>query len=793
MDTVYAALGRFDVRFRYLIVVAWIVITIVCIRAFPGLSSVTPSATINAFLPASAPSIQAATLATPFQNTRYVSGTIVASRENGPLTLADQAAMDRLEQMARALPHVKTLRDLSTSPDGAARQAVLQADVPSSGTGTDATLVNSIREAFGQVNAPAGLTFHLTGPLAINVDTQNASQTTRNVLQYLSFLLIIVLLLVAFRALLAPLLTFLPAVLVLLLASPVIAGAVTHLGVQAAEITQLLLIVLVLGAGTDYGLFLTFRVREELRRGLAPQEAVVRAVQTVGETITFSALTVIAALLTLVLAQFGIYRSMGPALAIGIALMLLAGLTLLPALLAIFGRAVFWPTSTQKREQVEASLWGKLTGRLMQRPAMTLALGVVLFIGLALGQLGTSLGGFGGQATGGPTGADSTVGTAVIAAHYPSTNQNPAQILFQFPASVWDDPTRLAEASQGLKQISALQTVLGPLNPNGAPLTVTQLMQLHSQLGNPQALPAVPPPNTSLSPQEYNAYRATGQYISVDGQTVQFVAILKDSSSSSAALNAIPALRTAVAQVATSAGTARSGVLSANAFAYDITQTSQSDLSRIIPIVAVLIAVLLALVLRSLIAPLYLIVSVVLSFLGSWGLVALVFVHLGGSGGVQFILPFLLFVFLMALGSDYNILVMRRIREEAHRQPLRAAVREAISRTGGTVTGAGVILAGTFALLAVEGNTDQVRQVGFGVAAGILMDTFLIRTLLIPALVVLLGRWNWWPAPLFRRADAVVSAEAPTDQPTSMTASSPNTGSAQEAVWHKQSPGDATW
>jgi RND superfamily putative drug exporter len=165
-----------------------------------------------------------------------------------------------------------------------------------------------------------------------------------------------------------------------------------------------------------------------------------------------------------------------------------------------------------------------------------------------------------------------------------------------------------------------------------------------------------------------------------------------------------------------------------------------------------------------LIAPLYLIVSVVLSFLATWGLVALVFVHLAGNESVQFILPFLLFVFLMALGSDYNILVMRRILEEAHSQPLRAAVREAISRTGGTVTAAGMILAGSFAVLAVEGNSDQVRQVGFGVAAGILMDTFLIRTLLIPALVVLLGRWNWWPAPLFRRASTTPAPEAPPDQ-----------------------------
>ncbi len=765
MDTVYAALGHFDVRFRYLIVVAWLVITVVCVRAFPSLASVTPSTSIGAFLPASAPSIQATNLAAPFQNSRYASATIVMARANEPLTSADQAAMDRLEQKVRAMPHVKTVRDLSLSPDGQAREAVIQADVPSNGTGAGATLVNAIREAFGQVNAPAGLTFHLTGPLATAVDSQNASQTSRNALQALSILLIVVLLFLAFRALLAPLLTFLPAVLVLLLSSPVIAGAVTHLGVPAADTTQLLLIVLVLGAGTDYGLFLTFRVREELRRGLAPRDAVVRAVQTVGETITFSALTVIAALLTLLLAQFGIYQSLGPALAIGIALMLLAGLTLLPALLAIFGRAVFWPTSTRKRESDETSLWGKLTGRLVQHPAITLAVGVVLFVGLATGQLGTSLGGFEGQTTG-PTGADSAAGTAVITAHYSNTTQNPAQILLQFPTSVWTTPARLAEASHGLQEIAAIRAVLGPLDPNGAPLSVAELSRLYRQLGPPQALPAVPPAPNPVPPQEYNAYRAVGQYISADGHTVQFVAILKDTSSSSTAINAIPGLRTAVARVAQSAGATQSGVLSTNAVAYDVTQVSGSDLSRIVPIVAVLIAVLLALVLRSLIAPLYLVVSVVLSFLAAWGLVALVFVHLTGSSSVQFILPFLLFVFLMALGSDYNILVMRRIREEAHHSPVRTAVREAIARTAGTVTTAGVILAGTFALLAVEGNTDQVRQVGFGVAAGILMDTFLIRTLLIPALVVLLGRWNWWPAPLFRRVEPTASTSAQADQLT---------------------------
>ncbi|HEV8193374.1 MAG TPA: MMPL family transporter [Ktedonobacterales bacterium] len=753
MDTAFAALGRFVVRFRYLIVLVWIAVTIMAIVAFPSLGSVIKSMTISDYLPRGAPSVEAVHLALPFQNTQYASAIIVATHEGAALTPADQAAIDQLEARVRAMPHVKVVRDLSLSPDGVARQAEVQADVDSAGTGTGAILVNDVRDAFGQVNAPAGLTFHLTGDLATTVDTLAAQQASQNAAQRLTYLLIIVLLFLAFRALLAPLLTLIPAAMALALSGPVIAGAVTRFGVQASSITQVVLIVLVLGAGTDYGLFLTYRVREELRRGLDPKDAVARALQTVGETITFSALTVIAALSTLVIAQFASYQSLGPALAIGIAVMLLAGLTLLPALLAIFGRIAFWPTSTTPREDTAARGWSKLAAGLVRQPAITLGLGLILFVGLAAGQLGTSLSGFGDQ-TSGPAGADSSAGTAIIDAHYPTAAQVPTAFLLRFPQSVWDQPGSLDTAEHGLADISIIRSVLGPLNPNGEPITVAQLTQLHAQLGDPQTLPAVPPPNLTIGPREYNAYRAIGQYISADGKTVRFLAILKDSSSSPAALDAIPSLRAAVDEAAHAAGASENAVFSRNAFTYDILHTSESDLSHIIPIVAVLIALLLAVVLRSLIAPLYLVASVVLSYLAAWGLVAIVFVHLGQSDGVNFIVPFVLFVFLMALGSDYNILVMRRIREEASKLPLRQAVREALTRTSGTVTAAGMILAGTFAVLAVTATNEQNRQFGFGVAAGILMDTFLIRTLLIPALVVLLGRWNWWPAQLFRSANA---------------------------------------
>jgi RND superfamily putative drug exporter len=184
---------------------------------------------------------------------------------------------------------------------------------------------------------------------------------------------------------------------------------------------------------------------------------------------------------------------------------------------------------------------------------------------------------------------------------------------------------------------------------------------------------------------------------------------------------------------------------------------SDSDLRTVIPIAIAVIAVLLALVMRSLIAPLYLIVSVVLSYFSALGLTVLVFIKAAGQPGLTFILPFLLFTFLLALGEDYNILVMTRIREEAHRMPLADAVSRALRVTGTTVTSAGLVLAGTFGVLAVVGsgsagaqNVRTIVDVGVGLALGVLMDTFLVRTLLVPSAAVLIGRWNWWPSRLSR-------------------------------------------
>lgn len=774
MSVLFAALGRFSVRFRYLIVIVWILATVFSVHFFPSLASVAKSITSpSAFLPSSAPSLRAAQLAVPFQNSAQAAATIVVTRsDRRPLTPGDQQLITRVEAQVRALPHVTLVRDLGTSRDRDAREALLQAAVPPSrgGNSQDQAFVTKVRHLL-TASDRQGLAFHLTGDLPSTVDNQAASNSARNSTQRLSVLFIVVLLLLAFRAVLAPVLTLLPAALVLVLSGVVITGA-TRIGVQVSDLTQLLLIVLVLGAGTDYGLFLVFRVREELRRGLEKSAAVERAVRTVGESITFSAFTVIAALLSLGLAEFALYQSLGPSLAIGIALMLLAGLTLTPALLAILGPAAFWPSKVIPVAVQPTGLWGRVAQAVTQRPLLTAVLGAVAFGVLALGTL--TAGTTGLAAASPPTGSDSAAGAAVIARHFPGAGTAPTALLLRFPRPVWDNPSHFAAAESQVTTLPDVTSLYGPLDPVGVSVSVRQLVRLHDALGPASRLPVREPASIHLLPAMYNLYRATGQFISPDGRTIQFAAKLaRNNASSPAALGQIPRLRVALATVAHSLGASESGVFGPLALTYDVNQTSQTDLAHILPLVALIIAILLAVVIRSLVAPLYLVASVVLSYLAVMGLTALVFVDIGGERGVSFLLPFLLFVFLMALGSDYNILVMSRIREEAQSLPLGEAVRSAIGITGSTVTTAGLILGGTFVVLALSAGSgaesDQVRQVGSGVAAGVLLDTFIVRSLLVPSIVVLLGHWNWWPSSLFSRELAPRRHQAEVAGPDSVT------------------------
>jgi RND superfamily putative drug exporter len=742
----FARIGEIIVRFRFLVVAGWILVSVAVHVGLPSLSSVTNDNN-SSFLPGSEPSVRAARLAAPFQHGTLLQSVLVAARDGGPLTSADEVTITRVEAAVRRVPGVVAVQDQGISRDGQARKAQITLIGDDQGARSKG-YVDAVRAAVarGKPASGSGLAFYLTGDLATSVDNRAANSTSLATTALLSAVLILVLLFLVYRALLAPILTFFPPLLALLTAGPMIAGANKLFGVAVSNITEILLVVLLLGAGTDYGLFFVFRVREEQRRGLDLHAAVIKSVSRVGETITFSAGTVVASLLCLLLASFGWYRGLGPALAIGIGILLLAGLTLLPALFAIFGHAAFWPTAGGVGTGV-GSIWGRLAGRIVRRPAAVLAGGVMVFTALAVYGLRTySPVDLLSDPT--ATSSQSAHGTSVLRAHFPAAQINPTGLLLRYATPVWNHPTVLNRATRRLSGDPVFVSISGPLNPNGTPLTPGQLRRLHAALGPASALPLSRPAGTPISAQSYAAYRATAQFISPDGRTVQFYASLRAGAfDSTGAMQAIPPIRTAVASAGKATGAVQTGVTGQPAYSYDAGIVSAQDLKVIVPVVLLVLAVLLAIVLRSLVAPIYLILSVGLSYLAALGLAVAIFMGIGMGPGLILYLPFLMFVFLMALGSDYNILVTSRIREEALGHPLPQAVTRAIGATGGTVTSAGIILAATFYVLTLAGGRTG-QQVGTGIAAGILMDTFLVRTLLIPSTVVLLRRWNWWPAEL---------------------------------------------
>jgi RND superfamily putative drug exporter len=771
VDDIFRAIAAFAVRFRWLVVAVWIAAAVVIPGALPSLSSVSQGNN-SAFLPASAPSEHAITLAKPLgANLNVTAVSVVAARTTGPLTAADQAWLNG--PLTTDLSKVKTVinvKDLSqsqpiTGVTGQATQFQVQSDL--SGGGGNATgvgnLIGNLRTAINDASPPAGLQVHLAGQLATQVDQQKQNGNSNNAVEIVSAVLILLILLLVFRALLAPLVTLIPAFLAVAISGPLVAEAAQH-GLKVSFLAQILLTVLVLGAGTDYNLFLVFRVREHIRRGETPKEAVISALTKVGESITFSALTVVAALLSLLFATFQIYSTLGIPLAIGIGVALLAGLTLTPALLAIFGKASFWPTKTRAGTS-STGAWGGIAARIVKRPAVALVTGIVIFGALATFVTGYVGGGFGGSTTA-PVGTDSAAGTALLVKYFPATASNPTELVYKLPAPVWDDPALLVTAEQKIKASGEFTTVAGPLNPGGtgniSPAEYSELHALVAQAVPSGQLPPAMPPALAQSltaiagkdqaAQAYQFYRSTSNFVSADGKTIQFiVGLTAGDPSSTPAMNATPAVRAAATSVAPILHASDSGVLGQAQIFYDISSISNSDLGHVIPIAIIVIGILLAIVMRSLVAPLYLIASVAVSYFAALGFAVLVFIKLGHSGGLTFILPFLLFVFLLALGEDYNILVMTRIREEAHKMPLRQAVSKALGVTGTTVTSAGIVLAAAFGVFAVVGGKSggsEIRDVGIGLMAGILMDTFVVRSILVPCTCVLLGRWNWWPSKL---------------------------------------------
>jgi putative drug exporter of the RND superfamily len=562
------------------------------------------------------------------------------------------------------------------SRDGEAALVALAIDSSDRGAVVDG--VGKIR-AYLAAHLYPGLRSYVTGPGGIAADLERVAEDAGKTLLIATLGLVLLLLLLVYRA---PVLALLPLLTVGI--AYLIAIGITYLLIRSGLITvnvegTFLLLVLIFGAGTDYSLLLIHRYREELDRGLEPGAALPAALVESVRPIAASAGTVIAAMLVLLLADLESTRWLGPILAIGIAVMLAAALTLLPAVLSLLGRRAFWPRRGAEPGE-RRGRWARVAGFVRRRPR---AIVVVVFAALAVLSLGNLVDhgtiGFGEGETH-PT--ESSRGTEVLDEHFPPGLGSPLTAVVD-----------LSEAEAAVKGLEGL----------------------------PSVKLAVPIPPSSISTEAAVAI------------------ILRGNPYSAEAADLVKGIRDELQDVAPSALVG--GIPAEN---YDVEQTNRRDTRLIVPLVLLVVGLILVAVLRALAAPGYLMLTVVASFAATLGLATFAFTDLFGSSGLAFNLVLLSFIFLVALGVDYNIFLMTRAREEAVTLGTRDGVLAALENTGGVVTGAGLILAGTFATLTLL-PLEELVQIGATVAIGVLLDTFVVRALLIPAITYLCGERAWWP------------------------------------------------
>ncbi|OLB81501.1 MAG: hypothetical protein AUI14_03230 [Actinobacteria bacterium 13_2_20CM_2_71_6] len=653
----------------------------------------------SAFLPQSAESTKVQQLITGFTKTQSTTGIVLYTRPGG-LTDADR---DKVRSDLRDIGgHVgPQLVGLPIGPlwsdDGKAAEILLQfqtTDPAALGDG-----VAWIRDLAGK---SPGLSSHVTGPAGLFADFGNAFKGIDSVLVLVTGIIVLVILILVYRSPILPFVVLGSAIFALSVAS----GAVYLLAkndlITLNGQSQGILDVLVLGAGTDYALLLVSRYREELRRHESRFDAIRVAWRAALAPIAASGGTVIVALLCLLLSDLKSNKGLGPVGSIGIGAALLAMLTLLPAILALFGRVAFWPfrPKYQSHPAEEHGLWGRVSRIVGRRSRWVWALTALVLLAMSFGLLRLNPNGVPLDKSFTTT-QDSVVGQRVLGEHFPAGSGTPTIVLAR--ADKLSDVVAKAESVPGV----AKPVVPFTGRPPGA------------------AAPGTPP-------------------VVVDG-LVRLDVTLDVAPDTAAGHDVIRALREAVHAVP--GADAKVGGFSA--INLDVQDTAKRDRNLIIPIVLAVVFVILMLLLRSLLAPLILILTVVLSFVATLGASGFIFRDLFGFVGTDSAFPLFAFVFLVALGVDYNIFLMTRVREEVGKRGHKAGTLAGLAVTGGVITSAGVVLASTFASLSVL-PLVFLAELAFTVAFGVLLDTLVVRSLLVPALTVELGRASWWPSRLWR-------------------------------------------
>lgn len=758
---------------------AWVAAAVAMTLAAPSLNEVGSQDTAD-FLPADAPSQQAdRILADLFPDDPTREAAIIVVAREGGLTDADRTYIGQLAEDLRSpsfADDISGVQTVATDPDlgpflrsedGAAELMVASMRrAPFSTNGTQA--VEDLRSHL-ETTAPDGVDAHVTGIAGLAADQAAGVVESFDRTAIVTVILVLIILLAIYRSVVAALIPLLTIGLAFGVSNGVVAY-IADAGLKVNTMVGTFLVVMIFGAGTDYCLFLTSRYREDLVAGDPIATTVVRTTKVIGAVIAASAATVIVGFSSMLTADFGVFKTMGPAIGIAIAVTLVAGLTLTPALLSVAGEHAFWPRRLvvlRATSDEGSARWTRVAEVVRRRPAEVLLAGLIALVIPAAG-LGWYQQSF-DLVRDLPAGADARDGFDTVAAHYAGGTISPVYVILTADGSILDDEHLAAvdHLTDELRDQPGIGQVRSVTQPAGAPLTTANLGSLTGGATDPAAL-GLDPATTDLTPfldglASPEGLRLTGpllrQYpqlterlgllLGTDGATTRLIVALDGNPYDNSALDVITNIEedTRAALDGTALVDADIAVGGPSSFYADMRQISNDDFKLIVIVILAAIFIVLALLLRSLVAPLYLLATVVLSYAATMGITVAVFQGVLGDPGITFWLAPFLFVILVALGADYNIFIMSRIREEADAgHEIHIAVSRGIILTGRVITSAGLILAGTFAALLVA-PLPNLRQIGFGVTVGILIDTFVVRSLLVPATTMLLGRWAFWPRP----------------------------------------------
>lgn len=694
----FAALGRFVTRFRWYVIAAWVLLAVVVVSLAPALTSTQDE---SEFLPRHYESIRAATIQEDEFPSQFQPGAIMVfdRTDGGKLTSADSAKVTEIVAALDAKIKDKAVlkRVFSTavaqppSENGLVQLGV--AGLAKDATGFDTPAMDAAKELRKDAKPlveDTGLRVQMTGSAPQQLDSQESGDKTLAIVGIATIVLIIVLLALIFRSVIICLMP----VLVVFVASQVAIGLIAWANkifdLKADSSIEVILVVVLYGIGTDYILFFLFRYREQLRTGDGTRGSVVHALERAGEAIASAGGAVIVAFMALVLSSLGIFRSIGPALAIAVAVTLLAALTLVPAVVTVLGKALFFPSKKYLREP-EAARFAAIGHRLGRRPLVFASASGLLLAVLAVFSLGFN-----------PT--------------------------FDFNSSL----------PKGVESTEALDTLQKGL-PSGATDPLTVVLKSDDQLGQD----ALPPFQQALEGAKGVATVEPG-VLSESGTAATFSVTLDHDPGSDAAIADVKGpIRDTAHEAAGPGATAYVG--GTTSVFVDMNKAMNRDYAVVFPVAAIVIMLILALLLRSLVAPWYLMVSVGLGFAATLGATVIVIQHLKGDSGLIFLLPIYIYLFVVALGTDYNILMIARLREEARqgRNP-RDAAAEALKHAGPTIAAAGVILAGTFASLMLGGNS-LIVSMGFALSFGIFTAAFVMAMFFTPSLTAMIGHTAWWP------------------------------------------------